>query len=330
VIGSRCNGGSSEAAPSDSYLGQGSWQISFGYRHQLSHRHFVGTEEQHERGEQNTEIINNINLFDVGLTYAFTPRYNLTVSVPFLVASRLRPGTLDRLRGIPDAPDQVFHTAGIGDISVTGRMWIIRPPAEDKQNISIGVGLKLPTGAKGAKDTVLTPAGRVTQVVDQSIQPGDGGWGMTLDMQAFKVVGKATLFASGVYLVNPQNMNGVKTGRARPSEAVMSVADQYVVRMGAVLPFPKVSGLSFSVGARGEGVPARDILGKSDGFRRPGYAIDFDPAFIYSKGRDTWAFGLPVPVRRNRIRSVPDIRDNRHGDAAFADYVILVGYSHCF
>jgi len=320
VIGSRCSSEGGEGSPSDSYLGPGSWQISVGYRHQLSHRHFVGTVEQTERDEENSEVVNNINLFDVAVTYAINQRYNVTLSVPIFSATRYS----------QRAPDQISHANGIGDISLVGRMWLVRPPAENKQNISIGLGIKIPTGKAGVIDTINTPQGPSRRVVDQSIQPGDGGVGLIADLQAFKVVGPATFFATGVYLFNPRNTNGVQTGRSRPSEAIMSVADQYLVRLGVVLPFPKVRGLAFSIGGRGEGVPARDILGKSDGFRRPGYAIDIEPGFIYSRGRDTWSFSLPFPVRRNRIRSVPDIIDNRHGDAAFADYVILVGYSHRF
>jgi hypothetical protein len=110
----------------------------------------------------------------------------------------------------------------------------------------------------------------------------------------------------------------------------MSVPDQYLLRLGVVYPFPKVRGLAFSIGGRGEGVPARDILGGSTGFRRPGYGISFEPGFIYSKGRNVWSLATPIAVRRNRIRSVSDILDNRHGDAAFADYVLLVGYSRRF
>ena len=309
--------GGGEGKPSDTYLGQGSWQVSVGYRHQLSHRHFVGAVEQKQRDAENSEVVNNINLFDFGVTYAFNQRYNVTLSVPVFFASRYGQRT----------PTQVTHAAGIGDMSIVGHMWLVRPPAENKQNVSFGLGIKIPTGKPGAIDTVNTPTGPLTRAVDQSIQPGDGGVGLITDVQAFKVVGRTTLFGTAVYLFNPRNTNGVQTGRGRPSESIMSVADQYLVRLGAVLPFPKVRGLSFSISARGEGVPARDILGDSDGFRRPGYAIAVEPGFIFSRGKDVWSFSLPVAVRRNRIRSVPDIIDNRHGDAAFADYVLLFGYS---
>ena len=331
VIGSQCSNGdgveASSAQAGDSFLGQGSWEMSLGYRHQLSHRHFVGDVEQTTRAKQRTEIVNDINLLDLAVTYAFSPRYSLSLSVPFLIASRTRPHTLDVLRGIQNSPDQVFHTGGIGDVTLTGRMWLVRPPAENKQNISIGIGLKLPTGDPGVKDTVVTANGKVTSVVDQSVQPGDGGWGFTLDMQAFKVVKRATLFVSGVYLFNPRDTNGVRTGRTNPYEAIMSVADQYLGRAGVVYPFPKVRGLAFSVGLRDEGVPARDILGGSHGFRRPGYAVDFEPGLIYSRGKQSFTVFGPVPFRRDRTRSYADKQTGGHGDAAFADYVLLVGYS---
>ena len=77
-------------------------------------------------------------------------------------------------------------------------------------------------------------------------------------------------------------------------------------------------------------MPVRDLIGKSDGFRRPGVAVSLEPGLIYTKGKNTWSFSVPVAVYRNRKKSVPDITDGRHGDAAFADYLILVGYSRRF
>lgn len=267
---------------------------------------------------------------DFSATYAFTPRWSLSVSVPVLLAERTRPGTLDRLNGIPNAPDQVSRARGIGDVAVTGRVWLIRPPSENRQNISIGFGIKLPTGEPGTTSTVQTVNGPLTRVNDQSIQPGDGGTGIILDTQAFKGVGRTTLFFSGTYLLNPRNTNGVRTGRSRPSEAIMSVADQYLARAGVILPVPKVTRLALSLGGRIEGVPVRDVLGKSDGFRRPGYAISFDPGIIFFGGKDIWSVNVPIALRRNRLRSVTDIMDNTHGDAAFADYFITVGYTRRF
>jgi hypothetical protein len=169
--------------------------------------------------------------------------------------------------------------------------------------------------------------------VDQSIQPGDGGFGLVTELQAFKAVGKVTLFAAGSYLFNPRPTNGVQTFRGRPSEAVMSVADQYAARAGLSVPVGKV-GLSF--GARLEGVPAEDLIGSSEGFRRPGYSIAVEPGVSYSWKGNAVSLSVPYLVRRVRTQSVSDKLESqrlgRHvqGDAAFADFVVVVGFSRRF
>jgi hypothetical protein len=304
----------------ESWLSPRRWQVAAGYRYQHSHRHFVGNEEQHHRATERSEVNNIIHVLDVAATYDITPKFNLSVGVPIFFAKRFRQST----------PDQSTHANGIGDISVMGRMTLLRPPSESGQNITFGLGVKLPTGDKNAQDFVSTAQGPVLRNVDQSIQPGDGGYGLIADFQAYKNIKQVTLYASGTYLANPRNTNGVTTGRSRPSEAIMSVADQYAYRVGAVFPFPKVSALAWSLSLRGEGVPSKDLIGKSEGFRRPGYALSVEPGVIYTRGKERWSFSVPVPFVRNRTRSFSDLLVNGHGDAAFADYIILVGYSRRF
>jgi hypothetical protein len=320
VPGAMCTAATDPKNLDDGYLREGQWQISVGYRKQYSFRHFVGTVEQHERVEQRSAIVNDIHLFDVGITYGLTRRTSFSLGVPFMHATRFRMST----------PDRATHSAGLGDISMSVRTWLLPAPSESGQNISIGVGVKFPTGKPDVRDTVITSTGTTTQVVDQSIQLGDGGTGLVLDMQAFKNVWRTTLYASGVYLINPRGTNGVRTGRGRASEAIMSVADQYLARAGAVFPVRQLRGLAFSFGGRIEGVPVRDIIGKSEGFRRPGYAISVEPGVIFTKGKYTWNVSAPIAVERNRRRSVTDIMDNRHGDAAFADYILVIGFSRRF
>jgi Putative MetA-pathway of phenol degradation len=322
VIGVQCAGSEGSGSHDSGFLDNGRWQLSIGVRKQRSHRHFVGTVEQKQRAEQGTEVVNNIYLYDVALTYAVNKRFNLTVGVPIQRATRRR-GT----------SPQIFHSTGIGDVIVMGRMWLWKPPTESGQNISFGIGLKLPTGRSDVKDTVPAANGKgtVTQVVDQSIQLGDGGWGIPLDVQAYKRFGSTTLYASGTYLLNPRDTNGVPTGRGRPSEAIMSVADQYLARVGVSRPIPKTRQWAFTVGWRIEGVPVRDLIGKSNGFRRPGYGMAIEPGVQYFRARDTWSVTVPIAAGRNRKRSVSDILvGNPGGDAAFADYMILAGYSHRF
>jgi hypothetical protein len=43
-----------------------------------------------------------------------------------------------------------------------------------------------------------------------------------------------------------------------------------------------------------------------------------------------WSFSYAIAVRRDRTQSVPDVRAGTHGDAAFADGVLMLGYSRSF
>ena len=89
--------------------------------------------------------------------------------------------------------------------------------------------------------------------------------------------------------------------------------------------------MTFSGGIRLEGVPVRDIIGGDTGFRRPGIAVSFEPAFnIIVKGKNSATLSVPIAIYRNRFQSVPDKARGAHGDAAFADYLILAGYSRRF
>ena len=88
-----------------------------------------------------------------------------------------------------------------------------------------------------------------------------------------------------------------------------------------------------SAAGRVEGVPVRDLIGSSDGFRRPGFIVSIEPGIEIMKGRYTFDFSLPYSLYRNRQRSVADELASAasgtdvHGDAAFADYVITASFS---
>lgn len=308
------------------YLAKGKWQIFTGYRFQRSDRHFVGKVEQKQRYVIGNEVINTINLIDFAATYAVNQRFSLTVSAPLIFANRSQ--------AISSAGKVVgrFSTQGngIGDMSVTARTWLLKPTSHANENVTIGLGVKFPTGNSGVRDTFQTLAGPVERTIDQSVQPGDGGYGIVLEAQAFKYMWKTTFSIAGVYLLNPKNTNGVPTFRSNPYEAVMSVTDQYLVRVGAAVPVIPEYGLALTFGGRIEGVPIWDLIGGSDGFRRPGYAVSVEPGFIYSRGANSISLTAPFAVSRDRSRSVADRKVGGHGDAAFADYVILVGYSRRF
>ena len=106
----------------------------------------------------------------------------------------------------------------------------------------------------------------------------------------------------------------------------MSIADQYVFRTGLTYGPERWNGLAAGLGGRIEGVPVHDLFGSSEGFRRPGYAVSVEPSLSWSRGPHTLSLAVPVAVQRNRQRNVPDLARGSHGDAAFADWVLLASY----
>jgi hypothetical protein len=298
------------------------WTISFGYRYQPSSRHFRGDVEQTERDAANSEITNIYHLLDFSISRQISRRWSLTASVPLLFAYRDQ----------KYAPSSQQHVRSIGDMTLGAKVWLFKPPTETGGNVSIGFNIKLPTGEYNATGLATDRQGNpVVATVDQSVMAGDGGTGFSLDFQAFKPIPwESMVYLSGTYLFNPRETNGVSTFRTRPGEEVMSVTDQYLFRGGVSRPILKLRGFVATFGARWEGVPAKDAFGGSEGFRRPGYAVSLDPGLMYSRGNSIYSINIPFAVHRDRTRSVSDISNGIHGDAAFADYAIIFGFSRYF
>jgi hypothetical protein len=73
-----------------------------------------------------------------------------------------------------------MHARGVGDVKVTGNFWLFDPDKHRNQNVSLGLGVKTPTGDSAASDYSYRAGGRVLRPVDPAIQLGDGGWGILL------------------------------------------------------------------------------------------------------------------------------------------------------
>jgi hypothetical protein len=313
----------------------GDWQVSAGYRWLYSDRHFRGDEEEEERQEFGTEVVNDSHFFDLSVLYAITPRWSVGATVPFVNSER------SSLYEHPGSGRRTSRASGIGDVRLGAYAWVLDPVEMPRWNLSLGLGPKFPTGEYDAKDTFYTNNMPIRGTVDQSIQPGDGGYGFSAELFGFmELMPRTSGYVQGFYLFNPENENGASTttGRPRgnPHEAVMSITDQYLGRAGlSYLLWPEW-GLTLSLGGRIEGIPVRDAIGENDGFRRPGYAVSVEPGLSLAKNHWFFNVSAPVAVYRNRQQSVADKRwtsdtgIHRHGDAAFADYVITASVSRRF
>jgi hypothetical protein len=263
-----------------------------------------------------------------------TDRLVVSADLPYFHALRRSPVSGNR-------PSFATGASGISDLVLGGRYWVGDPKRSDS-NVSIGLGFKLPTGNDRAEDDFLvamTNGQRILErrPVDQSIQPGDGGYGLIPEIQAFKVFGRFVGFASGSYLITPQEQNDfLRNGPSTepdPTNMYLSIADQYAARVGVAT---SVKTVGVNLGLRWEGTRGSDLVGGDMGRRRPGYTLGIDPGVSYSWKGNSISLNVPYAIRRVRNQNLSDKLESlesghfENGDAAFADYAILVGFSRRF
>ena len=311
---------------------QTDWNLSINNRYFKSFRHFVGTVEQKQRIEQGTQVINHSWATNFFLTRNLKNGWSLGLDIPVIANDR------SSLYEHGGRSRHVTSSFGLGDIRFVINKWLTDPAKMNKFNVQAGLGLKLPTGDFRFQDKFyVNDSTTILGPVDQSIQLGDGGTGLSLELNAtYQFNSKLSAYGYVYYLANPREQNGVSTARgATPSVAsqryksdVMSVPDQYMWRAGFNY---QVKQFTFSAGARHECIPVHDLIGGSGGFRRPGYVISAEPGITWEGKKVSWFTYVPFSLVRSRTQSVPDkIRTQitgvyAQGDAAFADYTINLG-----
>lgn len=319
--------------------------FNFNTRYFKSYKHFVGTEEQKERVEAGTEVINHSLSWDFTVTKTVNKFWSLSVNLPLL--SNVRSSMYEHYGNNSTNPNARNSTRsfGIGDIRLSAYRWMFDPAKSHKGNLQVGLGLKLPTGdyqyqdyfhkltSRGTDSVVLGP-------VDQSIQLGDGGTGISLELNGYYNISARTgFYGNFYYMANPREQNGTSTSRGGATSATniqyftstMSVPDQFMIRGGAAYMASK--NFTVSGGIRMEAIPSSDLIGGDKGFRRPGYVISAEPTLSYMTKKANFYLSVPIAIERNRTQSYSDKLRTKatgthvQGDAAFADYLINVGFS---
>jgi len=322
-IVARSNGEVGGPTSEGGYLAAGDWEFSIGYRHQFSYIHFVGPTEQTYRVEDGTQVENKINLENLSATYQLTPRFSLTADVPLLTASR----------HTNDSPI-IYTSSGIGDVSFMAQGWLWSPLENSRGNVQFGIGFLAPTGKDNVANTVDAQNGKgpTTTIVDYSIQPGQGGWGIPFQWVAYKNWRSSQLYFNGSYLAMLEDINDVRRNSSNNPITLTqynAIMDQYLLEAGVAHPLTRVRGLTLTFGPRWEGVPARNLFptGNDLGFRRPGFAISLEPGVQYVWRGNIFTVTIARAIYRDRTRSVPDDLTGGHGDAAFANWVWLASYT---
>jgi len=298
-----------------SYLQPGQFEADLFYRYLYSDTVFIGTQEQPQL--YNLGSRHRINSFDLEATYALSSRFALSLTVPFMHDN------ISSIQG--DGQRHSGSSGGVGDLRLILTSWVFKPSDHPNGNVNLGIGVKFPTGDYRATDEYYLANGQTTpRPVDIAAQPGDGGWGVVFQLQAYqKLAPNLFGYLSGYYLMNPRDQNG--TERPSPASTVVnSVPDQYLGRAGVSYVVWPSQGLSISLGARIDGIPAYDLVGGSDGFRRAGYAVYVDPGVNWAFGRNTLSVNVPVAVLRNLQRTQYSF------SGGFANYLVVAGFSHQF
>lgn len=314
------------------YQQPGDWQLALSSRNLVSNDHYNGTEEQVQRQTLANYVTNKQNLVDVNVSRVMTRRLTLSIGMPFVNsvwASR------DPAYPLPAERREIGQNGrGIGDISLTGRYWVFDPDTHADWNVAAGGGIKLPTGNSRFQDTFpgRTDPTNALRYVDQSVQPGDGGWGLMMEAHTFKVLtDRIMIFGSGSYLANPRDTNetpsiiavlGIPLTGNFEGLGVNSVPDQYLARAGATVALSK--GFSASLAWRMEGLRRYDLIGESHGWRRPGTEMFVEPGVSYSRGAHSFSFNVPIGYYYNR-RANP--YTGNPGDATFPRHIFLTSYS---
>ncbi len=357
---------------SNSYnLLQGDFQIGTNYRYFHSWRHYVGTEEQPQRqitggghDANGNDRGNAVNIYshalDFNFSYGINKRLQLNFTIPYVHNERSQ--VLKQTKPVADTFRYSVFASGIGDMRLGLNYWIFDPEKSNRGNLMLGLGLKLPTGKYDATDNQVPQADGTKldfQVMDQAIQPGDGGLGISFELQAFRhLFGNFYGFANGYYLFNPKESNGAyksaPTVVKNPLDSKQTLGtldgynmyacpDQYFVRAGLMTSL--FDQFSISLATRWEGIPAYDAFGGQVAYRRPGYVVSVEPGIAYRTGNHNFSLYVPKNFIRNRIQSAADIASQDlqnsvisdpaakvhvQGDAAFADYSISFGYSYRF
>lgn len=321
------------AGAASSILNKGDFQLTANTRYFHSYKHFRGKHEETYRVEEGSEVINDSYFADLLLSYGITNRLSFNTTLPY--ANHLRSSMYEH-GGNPKVDDpttpkdetwagdrHTTHTSGLGDIRFSLNYAIFTPARNSGTALSVGLGVKLASGNFRATDKFYNAGTNkdqtITSGVDQSIQLGDGGFGISLDIQGSKMITeKISINTSLFYLSNPREQY---TLEARGSSREYSVPDQYAARLGGVYMLP-IHGFSFYAGGRLEGIPSSDLIGGDKGFRRPGYVISTEPGISYGTGNWSAFASVPIVVERNRTKNYTDKINGTHGDAAFADYLL--------
>jgi hypothetical protein len=302
------------------FLHPGQVEVGVSVRRVATNRLFIGDAENEAAAPGGQPLQLRLNSIDATVTYAASYRTSFAVTLPFFYGSDSHV-TADSLR-------HQYSNGGIGDITAIASFWLADPLKHPTGNLSIGLGVKAPTGSYHASGTNYLGNGVTAPTpLTPSVQLGDGGWSVLATGQAYQqLAGRVSAYASGEY--------GMST-RVHTDEIwqglVVSVPDVYSVRAGLGFALLPDQGLSVSLGGRIDGTPLSDIIGGRDDYKRDaGYYAYVEPGVAWVTGPNQFTLSVPVRVRADYYSQFLSNGTWRVGGGGVNDVVIYAGYTRRF
>src|SRR5689334_11254438 len=97
----------------------GGWNISFNDRYFKSYKHFSGSEEQKQRVDSGTNVINHVNSLDIDIIRIINNRWSIGLFTPIISNTR------SSLYEHKDGNRHTTSSFGVGDIRVAAYYWLL-------------------------------------------------------------------------------------------------------------------------------------------------------------------------------------------------------------
>ena len=322
--------------------GGSKFQLSVGWREATSTKSYLGF---YHNSNISTQWIphERLSIMDVSARYLINQRVSIQATLPIVFNnfSMLYP---------PNGPGQgtryQTNANGIGDLSLYGQTYLLKPQAHPFGNVALGLGIKIPTGNYNVQGDLpnLTGTGIMQRAgYPPAIMPGDGGTGIIFGINGYHQFRKSflrghTMFASASYLSNTRGTNGTQSivssfgvplAPQFLKELTNSVTDSYTVQIGTSIKIPgtwdkpKLQGLRGRLTWNWEGIPNNNLFGRSEGYRQPGYIMSIAPGVSYAFGRSLVIAEVPIVFNRyvNGGKSaIPNLVQNPDGSLATAPF----------
>ena len=288
-------------AISGPYLKKGEFRLNAGLTRFETDEEFRGVQQRTDLESTDHQVTEGADTLDLMGSYGLSRQVSLSLSAPVILYSHwstVLAGT---------RYDQ--NARGLGDTVIGANYWLWNCSRYPEKNISLGLGIRLPTGNSNYQVMYPNSLGQDLRLrpVFPGIQPGSGAFGLRLSIDGFQRIKGFILFGTGEYTFSLRQQNDTYALGATLNPAgvtataenlrYISTPDSYLFDLGLARAVPKVSRLSAFVHARMAGVPVRNVLTGTSGFRQPGYFVTVEPGILFNTRLASYTVSAPLRVQ---------------------------------